>query len=80
MVNNIPSYYDVKIFLDANILGDYSPKWPLHISHYDKYKFQWPLELYEMIDTYFHSFCGDITVLIDKKTYQPYSFAKSALK
>ena len=38
------------------------------------------LEIYQVIDNYTHPIHGDITVLINKKTYQPYSFAKSALK
>ena len=78
MVNSIPSYYDVKIFLLDNILDEDGPKWPLHVCHYKKT--QWPLEIYEMIDNYKHPIYGDITVLVNKETYQPYSFAKSTLK
>ena len=77
MVNNIPSYYDVKIFLSENILG-VDPKWPIHVYEYDED--QWSLELCDVIDNYEHSHHGNITVLINKKTYQPYSYAKSTIK
>ena len=33
MINNIPNYYYVKIFLSENILGDDSPKWPIYVRH-----------------------------------------------
>ena len=78
MVNNIPGYYDVKIFLLKNIFGDNGPKWPMHVCNYKKKR--WPLEIYEVIDNYTHSFYGDITILINTETYQSYSFAKSAFK
>ena len=35
--------------------------------------------IYEVINNYTHSIYGDITVLINKKSYQPYSSDKSAL-
>ena len=78
MVNNIPGYYDVKIFLSENIFGDNCLKWPIHVHKYEKN--QWSLKIYVVIDNYTHPFRGDIIVLINKKSYQPYSSAKSALK
>ena len=78
MVNNIPSYYDVKIFLKTNILDNYGLKWPIHVRNYIKNR--WPVESYEVIDKYKHPIYGNIIVLINKKTYQPYSSAKSTLK
>ena len=78
IMNNIPSYYDIKIFLTTNILGNNGLKWPIHVPFYDKK--QWSLELYEVINNYIHPIYDNITVLINKKTYQPYSPAKSALK
>ena len=78
MVNNIPNYYDVKIFLSVNILYDNGLKWPIYVRNYGK--INWPLKLYQVINNYMHPIHGDITILIDKKSYQPYSSAKSALK
>ena len=54
MVNNIPSYYDVKIFIFSyNILDNNNLKWPIY---------------------------DNITVLINKKSFQIYSSTKSAIK
>ena len=77
MVNNIPGYYDVKIFVSENIFGD-GPRWPIYVSAYKENK--WSLKIYEVIDNYKHPIHGNITVLINKEIYQPYSCAKSALK
>ena len=78
MVNNIPDYYDVKIFLTHNFFDDDGPKWPIHVCVYKET--QWSLKKYEVIDKYTHLIHDNITVLINKETYQPYSSAKSALK
>ena len=78
MVNNIPNYYHVKIFLGRNISGIDEIKWPIHVVNYREN--EWPPEIYEIQDKYIHPFHGSITILINKKTYQPYSSAKSALK
>ena len=81
MVNNISGYYDVKIFLSSislNILNNNDLKWPIHVRYYEKT--HWSSEIYDVIDNYKHPSYGDITVLINKETYQPYSFAKSAIK
>ena len=78
MVNNIPGYYDVKIFLLYNILSDNDIKWPIHVCDFEKTR--WSSEVYEVIDNYDHSSYGNITVLINKKSFQPYSSAKSTLK
>ena len=78
MVNNIPNYYHVKIFLRENIFDIGGPKWPIYVVKYIENN--WPLEIYEIQDKYNHSIYGPITILINKETYQPYSSAKSALK
>ena len=78
MVNNIPSYYYVKIFLRNNIFDNTGPKWPIHVVHYIENK--WSSEIYEIQDKYTHPIRGSIVVLINKKIYQPYSSAKSVLK
>ena len=77
MVNNIFGNYDVKIFLSENILDDNGPKWPIHVYNYTKK--QWSSEIYEVIGKYRLNIY-DITILINKETFQPYSHAKSALK
>ena len=74
MVNNIPSYYHVIILLKKN---KYNPKWPIHVVEYREN--EWPSDIYEIKDKYRHPIHGDITILINKNTYQPYSSAKSAL-
>ena len=78
MVNNIPNYYYVNIFLWKNIFGDDGPKWPIHVVKYIEN--EWSSDIYDIQDTYTHPIYGPITVLINKETYQPYSFAKSAHK
>ena len=79
MVNNIPGYYDVKIYASINIPDiNIDVKWPFHVLYYNET--HWSSEIYEVIDNYTHPNYGDITVLINKKSYQPYSSAKSALK
>ena len=78
MVNNIPSYYHVEIFLKYYILGTDGLKWPIHIVDYEEN--QWSPKIYEIQNKYNHKKYGSITVLINKETYQPYSSAKSALK
>ena len=78
IVNNIPSYYHIEIFLKYNIFCNDGLKWPIRVVDYKEH--QWSLKIYEIQDKYMHPIYGSITVLINKKTYQPYSFAKSALK
>ena len=81
MVNNIPSYYHVKILLKKNIIGVIGingPKWPIHVINYSEHK--WSPDTYEIQDKYKDPIHGPITVLINKETYQPYSSAKSVLK
>ena len=78
MVNNIPNYYHVEIFLTNNIFSIGGPKWPIHAIKYREN--EWPLDIYEIQNTYKHSVHGIITILINKETYQPYSSIKSALK
>ena len=78
MINNIPTYYCVKIFLSQNIYGIDEPKWPIHVIDYKEN--EWSPEIYEIQDKYTHPLYGSITILINKNTYQPYSSAKSALK
>ena len=79
MVNSIPSYYNVKLYLKDNILDNNGPKWPIYVmQNYDTKK--WPSVIYEMIDKYTDSFGNDIIVLINKNTHEPYSSAKSARK
>ena len=78
MVNNIPSYYQVIILLYKNIFGNDEPKWPIHVTEYMEHL--WPSKIYEIQDKYMHQYRGSIVVLINKKSYQPYSSAKSALK
>ena len=45
-----------------------------YISH------EWPHDKYEIIDNYSDPFYGYILVIINKKTYESYSHAKSARK
>ena len=78
IVNNIPSYYQVEIFIDKNIFDDNGPKWPIHVIKYVEHG--WPQNIYVIQDKYMHPNYGYIVVLINKETYQPYSSAKSALK
>ena len=78
MINNIPSYYYVEIFLTQNIFGIVGPKWPIHVVRYKEN--EWSPKIYEIQDKYKHPIHGSITVLINNKTYQPYSLTKSALK
>ena len=67
MVNNIPRYYDVKIIVNFNRFDIDGSKWPIHVTHYRE--FDWSSKIY-----------GNITVLINKDTYEPYSLTKSARK
>ena len=78
MVNNIPNYYHVEIFSENDIFDNDSLKWPIHVFNYRENK--WSSDIYEIQYTYKHPKYGPITVLINKKTYQSYSSAKSALK
>ena len=78
MINTIPSHYHVEIFLKKNIFGSEGPKWPIHIIEYIEN--EWSSNIYDIQDKYIHPFHGSITVLINKETYQSYSFTKSALK
>ena len=76
-INNIPRYFYIKIFLYNNIF-DCGSKWPIHVVNYDETK--WSSDIYEIIDKHIDPIYGNITVLINKETYEPYSHAKSALK
>ena len=78
MVNNIPRYYDVKIIVRSNMFDVGGPKWPIHVSHYREN--DWSSEIYDVIDKYTHPLYGNIIVLINKDTYEPYSLVKSARK
>ena len=78
MVNNIPNYYHVVLFLDGHIFGDSGPKWPIHVVDYKECG--WSPDIYVIQNEYIHQIHGPITVLTNKKTYQPYSLAKSARK
>ena len=78
MINNIPNYYHFRILLESNIFDIDEPKWPIHVVRYRIR--DWPSDIYEIQDKYRHPIHGPITVLINKKSYQPYSSAKSALK
>ena len=77
MINNIPSYYNVILFSNNN-LDINGSKWPIHVKYYTDS--EWSSKVYDIIDKYVHSIYGEITVLINKKTYEPYSCAKSAIK
>ena len=78
MINNIPSYYHVEIFLHNNMFNLSGPKWPIHVLYYSEN--EWPSDIYEIQNKYTHPSYGSIVKLINKKTYQPYSSTKSALK
>ena len=78
MVNNIPSYYHVKLLLRRDIFNINGSKWPIHVVGYEEN--EWSSEIYEIHDKYVHPIHGSIVVLINKKTYEPYSSAKSACK
>ena len=77
MVNNIPNYYNVELFFTYNIFK-IGPKWPIHVVGYDERG--WSPKIYDVIDKYQHPYHGKINILVNKKTYQPYSYAKSARK
>ena len=64
MVNNIPRYYNVKIFLKSDKFSNNGPKWPIHASNYRENK--WSSKIYEIQDTYVHPIHGSITILINK--------------
>ena len=36
MINDIPSYYNVKLFRYDNIVNVDGPKWPIHVYKYKK--------------------------------------------
>ena len=78
VINNIPRYYNVKIYVKTNIFEKCEPKWPIHVVKYKEKK--WSSDIYEIIDKHIDPIYGDITVLINKETYEPYSHAKSTLK
>ena len=78
IINNIPRYYNVNIYVNHNILKKSKPKWPIHVVKYNGS--HWPSDIYEIIDKHIDPIYGNITVLINKETYEPYSHAKSALK
>ena len=76
IVNNIPKYYNVKIYLNWNTFSNDLSKWPLHVINY--HEDEWPSEIYKIIDNYVDPIYDNIVVLINRKSYEPYSFAKSA--
>ena len=78
MINNIPSYYHVNIFLNINIFGIGGTKWPIHVIEYKEH--DWPPAIYEIQNKYIHPIHNCITLLVNRETYQPYSFSKSAIK
>ena len=78
IINNIPSYYFVKILLKKNIFGVNGPLWPFHVINYEETN--WSSKLYKVIDKYVHLIYGKIIIIINKETFQPYSHAKSAIK
>ena len=80
MINNIPNYYHVVILSNKNIFDNNEPKWPIHVVDYKKQKHEWSPEIYEIQGKYIHPIYNSITILINKKTYQPYFSAKSATK
>ena len=78
MVNKLPNYYNVKLFImnDFSDIGEL--KWPFHVvDHCDN---NWPSDIYDEIDDYVDPKYGDIVVLFNRKTYQSHSHNKSALK
>ena len=77
-INNISKNYNVKVYMDLDIFGDNGPKWPIYVINYDETK--WSSDIYEIINKHFDPIYGDITVLINKESYEPYSHAKFALK
>ena len=78
VINNIPRNFNVKIYVNHNIFDKCGPKWPIHVVKYNETN--WTSDIYEIINKYIDPIYGDITVLINKKSYEPYSHAKSALK
>ena len=78
IVNNVPNYYHVKLLLKKNIFNINGLKWPIHVVDYKEN--EWSPDIFEIQDEYMHPIYGPITLLINKKTYQSYSFVKSALK
>ena len=47
MVNDIPNYYHVKIFLTKDIFNEF--KWPIHVIGYKEN--EWPSAIYEIQNT-----------------------------
>ena len=102
LINHIPRYFNVRIYVNNNIFNDNGsywssmknnisnyfnaeqqvenhnkePIWPVHVVNYNKLK--WSPKIYEIIDKYMDPIYGDITVLINKKSFQPYAHSKSA--
>ena len=64
IINSIPSYYNVKLFLYGNIDNIDDPKWSIHVLNFTKE--EWSSEIYNVIDEYKHPKYGNITVLIKK--------------
>ena len=68
----------------------YFIKWPIHVIDYNEpelstNKIIWPFnkikrsaDIYKIINKHFDPIYGNITVLINKETYEPYSHMKSA--
>ena len=68
----------MKIFVNHNIFQKCEPKWSIYVVNYNEST--WPFDIYEIIDKHIDPIYGNITVLINKESYEPYSYAKSALK
>ena len=78
MVNNIPNYYNVQLFMDFHHSTIDGPKWPIHVSYHDKQS--WSSKIYDIVKIYNHNVYGSMTILINRETYESYSFAKSTRK
>ena len=78
VINNIPRYFNVKIYVNHNIFQKSKPKWPIRVVNYNET--HWPSDIYDIIDKHIDPIYGNITVLINTESYEPYSHAKSVLK
>lgn len=76
LLNSIPRNFNIKIYVHENIFAEnIRIKWPIHVADYECTTWS---NIYEIFDEYTHPIYGDITVLINKELYEPYSHAKSA--
>ena len=70
MLNSIPRHFNVVLFATYKFFNDDNgPKWPIHVVNYGK--LSWSPDIYQVINQYTHQIHGDITVLINKNSYQP---------